>query len=59
MKFCPLQDRVVVKRLEEEQKTKGGIIIPDSTAEKPQTGKIGLPQAPAPAARTASFSPWA
>ncbi len=40
MKFRPLHDRVVVKRLEEEQKTKGGIIIPDTAAEKPQTGKI-------------------
>ena len=40
MKFRPLHDRVVVKRLEDEQKTKGGIIIPDTAAEKPQTGKI-------------------
>ncbi|ODA67193.1 10 kDa chaperonin 5 [Methyloligella halotolerans] len=40
MQFRPLHDRVVVKRLEEEQKTKGGIIIPDSAAEKPQTGEI-------------------
>jgi chaperonin GroES len=40
MKFRPLHDRVVVKRLEEEQKTKGGIIIPDTAAEKPQTGKV-------------------
>ena len=40
MKFRPLHDRVVVKRREEEQKTKGGIIIPDTAAEKPQTGKI-------------------
>ena len=39
MKFRPLHDRVVVKRLEEEQKTKGGIIITDTAAEKPQTGK--------------------
>ena len=38
MKFRPLHDRVVVKRLEEELKTKGGIIIPDTAAEKPQTG---------------------
>jgi chaperonin GroES len=35
-----LHDRVVVKRLEEEHKTKGGIIIPDTAAEKPQTGKV-------------------
>ena len=40
MKIRPLQDRVIVKRLEEEQKTKGGIIIPDSAKEKPVEGKI-------------------
>ncbi len=40
MKFRPLHDRVAVKRLEEEQKTAGGIIIPDTAAEKPQQGEI-------------------
>jgi len=40
MKIRPLQDRVIVKRLEEEKKTKGGIIIPDSAKEKPQQGKV-------------------
>ncbi len=40
MKFRPLHDQVVVKRLEEDTKTKGGIIIPDTAAEKPQTGKV-------------------
>ncbi len=40
MKIRPLQDRVIVKRLEEEEKTKGGIIIPDSAKEKPQEGEI-------------------
>ena len=40
MKIRPLQDRVLVKRLEEEAKTKGGIIIPDSAKEKPIMGKI-------------------
>lgn len=40
MKIRPLQDRVIVKRLEEEGKTKGGIIIPDSAKEKPQEGKV-------------------
>lgn len=40
MKFRPLHDRVVVERIEEDQKTAGGIIIPDSAAEKPQTGKV-------------------
>ena len=38
--FDPLHDRVVVKRLEGEEKTKGGIIIPDTVKEKPQEGKI-------------------
>jgi chaperonin GroES len=40
MKIRPLQDRVIVKRLEEEQKTKGGIIIPDTAKEKPIEGEI-------------------
>ena len=40
MTFRPLHDRVVVKRLEGEEKTKGGIIIPDTVKEKPQEGKI-------------------
>ena len=40
MKFRPLHDRVVVRRLEGEEKTKGGIIIPDTAKEKPQRGKI-------------------
>jgi chaperonin GroES len=39
-KFRPLHDRVVVRRLESEEKTKGGIIIPDSAKEKPQEGEI-------------------
>jgi len=40
MKFRPLHDRVVVKRLEEDTKTAGGIIIPDTAKEKPQQGKV-------------------
>ena len=40
MKFRPLHDRVVVRRLTAEEKTKGGIIIPDSAKEKPQEGEI-------------------
>ena len=40
MKFRPLHDRVLVKRVEEEAKTAGGIIIPDTAKEKPQEGKI-------------------
>jgi chaperonin GroES len=39
-KFRPLHDRVVVKRIEAEEKTKGGIIIPDTAKEKPQEGQI-------------------
>ena len=40
MKFRPLHDRVVVRRLDGEEKTKGGIIIPDTAKEKPQEGEI-------------------
>src|SRR5512141_457507 len=40
MKFRPLQDRVIVKRIAEEEKTKGGIIIPDTAKEKPIEGKV-------------------
>jgi chaperonin GroES len=40
MKIRPLQDRVIVKRVEEEEKTKGGIIIPDTAKEKPMEGKV-------------------
>ncbi|MGD9125298.1 MAG: co-chaperone GroES [Desulfarculaceae bacterium] len=40
MKIQPLQDRVIVQRIEEEEKTSGGIIIPDTAKEKPQQGKI-------------------
>ena len=40
MKFRPLHDRVVVRRLEGEEKTKGGIIIPDTAKEKPQEGEV-------------------
>jgi chaperonin GroES len=40
MKFRPLQDRVLVKALEGEEKTKGGIIIPDTAKEKPMQGKV-------------------
>ena len=40
MKIKPLNDRILVARLEEEQKTAGGIIIPDSAKEKPQEGKV-------------------
>jgi chaperonin GroES len=40
MKFRPLHDRVVVRRVEAEEKTKGGIIIPDTAKEKPQEGEV-------------------
>ena len=40
MKIRPLHDRIIVKRIEGEEKTKGGIIIPDSAKEKPDEGKI-------------------
>ncbi len=40
MKIKPLHDRVIVKRIEEEEKTKGGIIIPDTAKEKPAEGRV-------------------
>ena len=40
MKFRPLQDRILIKRIENESKTSGGIIIPDAAKEKPQEGKV-------------------
>jgi chaperonin GroES len=40
VKIRPLQDRVIVKRIQEEEKTKGGIIIPDTAKEKPQEGRV-------------------
>jgi chaperonin GroES len=40
LKFRPLHDRVVVKRIEAEEKSKGGIIIPDTAKEKPQEGEV-------------------
>jgi chaperonin GroES len=40
MKFRPLHDRVVVRRFEEDERTRGGIIIPDTAKEKPQQGEV-------------------
>ena len=40
MKFKPLHDRILVKRLENDEKSKGGIIIPDTAKEKPQVGEV-------------------
>jgi chaperonin GroES len=51
MKFRPLHDRVVVRRLESEEKTAGGIIIPDTAKEKPQEGMV---EAVGPGARDES-----
>ena len=52
MKIRPLQDRVIVKRVAEEEKSKGGIIIPDTAKEKPQEGRSS-PWATARSPRTA------
>lgn len=40
MKIRPLQDRIIVKRIEEEERTRGGIIIPDTAKEKPMEGEV-------------------
>jgi Co-chaperonin GroES (HSP10) len=56
MKFRPLHDRVVVKRIEAEEKTAGGIIIPDTAKESPSRAKSS-PSAPEAATRQASSSP--
>ena len=40
MKFRPLQDRILIKRIEKEERTTGGIIIPDTAKEKPQEGEV-------------------
>jgi chaperonin GroES len=40
VKFKPLQDRVLVRRIEEEERTKGGIIVPDTAREKPMEGEV-------------------
>ena len=53
MKFRPLHDRVVVRRIEEDTKTAGGIIIPDTAKEKPMQGEI-IAVGPVPATRAAS-----
>ena len=53
MKFRPLHDRVVVRRVDSEAKTAGGIIIPDTAKEKPQEGEV-VASVPAHARTTAS-----
>jgi co-chaperonin GroES (HSP10) len=56
MKFRPLHDRVVVRRLTAEEKTKGGIIIPDTAKEKPAEGEVIAVGAGAPRREPASSS---
>ena len=61
LKFRPLHDRVVVKRVTAEEKTKGGIIIPDTAKEKPQEGEVrrrrpGRPRRERPASLQSIFS---
>ena len=56
MKFRPLGDRVVVRRIKEDQKTAGGIIIPDTVQEKPQEGEV-ISVGPGAPTTTASASP--
>ena len=46
MKFRPLHDRVVVRRIEAEEKSTGGIIIPDTAKEKPSQGEVSRPGRP-------------
>ena len=56
MKFRPLQDRVLVRRIEQEEKTAGGIIIPDTAKEKPMEGEV-ISAGPGTRGRTASCIP--
>jgi chaperonin GroES len=57
MKFRPLHDRVVVRRIEGDEKTKGGIIIPDTAKEKPQEDEV-MAVGPEPATKAASLFRW-
>jgi Co-chaperonin GroES (HSP10) len=57
MKFHPLQDRVLVRRVAEEEVTAGGIIIPDTVKEKPMEGEV-VAVGPGAAARMARSIPW-
>ena len=56
MGFKPLHDRVLVRRVEEEEKTKGGIIIPDTAKEKPQEGEV-IAAGPGARAEDGSITP--
>ena len=55
MKFRPLHDRVVVKRIDAEEKSAGGIIIPDTAKEKPSEGEVIVPSVPSRALFQDSF----
>ena len=57
MKFRPLHDRVVIRRIEGEEKRKGGITVPDTAKKKPQEGRSS-PSGPALATRAARSSPF-
>ena len=63
MKLRPLHDRIIVKRLEEERKSAGGIVIPDTAAEKPSIGEVvyaGLRRTTSPRCRVAAvWAAWA
>ena len=58
MKFRPLYDRILVERVESEEITKGGIILPDTAKEKPQQGKVIAVGSGKNAPKTAKLSPW-
>ena len=58
MKFRPLYDRILVERVESEEVTKGGIILPDTAKEKPQQGKIIAVGSGQNARKTAKLFPW-
>jgi hypothetical protein len=58
MAFTPLHDRVLVRRVEGDEKTKGGLIIPDTAKEKPAEGEVISPSAPARRTTMATGSRW-
>ena len=57
MKFRPLQDRVLIRRIEQEEKTSGGIIIPDTAKEKPMEGEV-VAAGPGARAEDGRIRPW-
>ncbi len=58
MSFTPLPDRVLVRRIEGDETTRGGLIIPDTAKEKPQEGEVVTVGAVGEGARTANASRW-